>query len=259
MSQSLLVLSDLDGCLLDHHTYSYAPAVTVLERLRAASIPVVLCSSKTEAEMRPLAEEMEASPTIICENGGVICWEKGGERTVLGVDRQQILEVLTECKSRFEFESFRDLGVEGIARITGLSEDRAQKAASRHCTEPLLWHDEDNRIEEFRSTLSPHGLQLTRGGRFWHVAGPTDKGKAAAVVIDRHRAEQSAELISIGLGDSPIDESLLLASDIAVVIPAFDGSVRLEFPHRRRIVAPHPGPEGWASAMTSILDEYNLR
>ncbi|MCG6154399.1 HAD-IIB family hydrolase [Rubinisphaera margarita] len=259
MSQSLLVLSDLDGCLLDHHTYSYAPAVPLLERLRAASIPVVLCSSKTEAEMRPLAEEMEASPTIICENGGVICWEKDGERTVLGVDRQQILDVLTDCKSRFQFESFRDLGVEGIARVTGLPEDRAERAASRHCTEPLLWHDDDSRIEGFRTALTSHGLQLTRGGRFWHVAGPTDKGKAAAVVIDRHRAERDDELISIGLGDSPIDESLLLASDIAVVIPAFDGSVRLEFPHRRRIVAPQPGPDGWASSMSSLLDEYDIR
>jgi len=259
MSQSLLVLSDLDGCLLDHHTYSYAPAVPVLERLRAASIPVVLCSSKTEAEMRPLAEEMDASPTIICENGGVICWEKDGERTVLGVDRQRILDLLAECKSRFEFESFRDLGVEGIARVTGLSDDRAQKAASRHCTEPLLWHDHEDRIEEFRAALSPHGLQLTRGGRFWHVAGPTDKGKAAQVVIEKYRSTQEEPVISIGLGDSPIDESLLLVADVAVVIPAFDGSVRLEFPHSRRIVAPHPGPEGWAETVSSLLDEYNIR
>lgn len=50
IQQPLLVFSDLDGTLLDSHSYDWQPA-TWLTRLREANVPVILCSSKTSAEM----------------------------------------------------------------------------------------------------------------------------------------------------------------------------------------------------------------
>lgn len=43
--------SDLDGTLLDSHSYDWQPAAPSLSRLREANVPVILCSSKTSAEM----------------------------------------------------------------------------------------------------------------------------------------------------------------------------------------------------------------
>ena len=51
IQQPLLVFSDLDGTLLDSHSYDWQPAAPWLSRLREANVPVILCSSKTSAEM----------------------------------------------------------------------------------------------------------------------------------------------------------------------------------------------------------------
>ncbi|TWT62818.1 HAD-IIB family hydrolase [Rubinisphaera italica] len=254
MPVPMIVFTDLDGCLLNHGDYSYEPALPVLDHLQKLQIPLVLCSSKTEAEMRPLAEELDASPTIICENGGVVCWDAAGDRTVLGADREKILDVLSDCKQQYQFSSFRDLGVEGIVRATGLSIERANLAAQRYCTEPMLWEDDDARIEPFREELQKHQLQLTRGGRFWHVAGQTDKGRGAAAVYQRISDSCDKTLTSVALGDSPIDQPMLEWANIAVVVPAPDGTIRLHFEHPHKIIAAFPGSKGWAEAMTRVLD-----
>jgi len=254
MEHSLILFSDLDGCLLNHHDYSYQPAIPVLDRLRKAEIPVILCSSKTEAEMRPLARELDVSPTITCENGGVICWDEAGERTVLGASREEILDVLAACKRRYQFESFRDLGIEGIMQATGLPREKAERSADRHCTEPLLWRDDEAKIEAFRAELEAHDLRLTRGGRFWHVSGQTDKGIAAMAVKERFEKSLIRSLCAAAIGDSGIDQPMLEAADIAIVIPAPDGEVRLQFEHPLKIVANHPGSQGWAQAVSEVLD-----
>ncbi len=40
-----LVVTDLDGSLLDHHSFDYTPAQPAIATLEAAGIPLVLASS----------------------------------------------------------------------------------------------------------------------------------------------------------------------------------------------------------------------
>ena len=42
-----LIFTDLDGSLLDHHSYSFAPAVPLLAELDALGIPVIPITGKT--------------------------------------------------------------------------------------------------------------------------------------------------------------------------------------------------------------------
>ena len=49
-----IVISDLDGTLLHAQTYSFDAAQPALQRLRKERIPLVLCSSKTRAEVERL-------------------------------------------------------------------------------------------------------------------------------------------------------------------------------------------------------------
>src|SRR5262245_16745201 len=66
----LLVFTDLDGCLLDEHTYSWERARPALEALRARGVPLLLCSSKTRSEMEALARELGLAWPYVVENGG---------------------------------------------------------------------------------------------------------------------------------------------------------------------------------------------
>ena len=58
-ARRLVIFSDLDGTLLDHQTYSPAPARPALEALRARAIPLVLCTSKTRAEVERHRQDLE--------------------------------------------------------------------------------------------------------------------------------------------------------------------------------------------------------
>ena len=66
----LLVVSDLDGTLLDHTTYAFDAARAALERLRDARVPLVLCTSKTRAEVEPIRAALRNAHPFIVENGG---------------------------------------------------------------------------------------------------------------------------------------------------------------------------------------------
>ena len=69
----LLVFSDLDGSLLDIHTYEWQPAMPWLDKLQDYQVPVILCSSKSAAEMLDIQQDLglEGLP-FIAENAAVI-------------------------------------------------------------------------------------------------------------------------------------------------------------------------------------------
>ena len=252
----IAIFSDLDGCLLNKLDYSFAAAVPLLRRIRELRIPLILASSKTEGEMRGIADAMKLEDAaLICENGGVVFRSRKNanvdNKVVLGVERDRILETLRQVKSRFQFESFEDLGVEGVAHHTNLSREKAEQAIHRSCTEPLLWHDTAERIEEFRNFLAASGLSLTRGGRFWHVAGQTHKGQAMRYVLEQWFPPDT---ISIAIGDSPIDQSMLDIADYPIGIPAPDGVVHVRVDGKNSRIANKSGAAGWADTVSQVLD-----
>lgn len=71
----LLIFTDLDGTLLNSHTFEWQPAAPWLTRLHESGVPVILCSSKTAAEMLQLQTTLNLQGLpLIAENGAVINW-----------------------------------------------------------------------------------------------------------------------------------------------------------------------------------------
>ena len=56
----LLVFTDLDGSLLDPHSYSFAAALPALAALAEREVPVVPVSSKTRRELEPLRHSLDS-------------------------------------------------------------------------------------------------------------------------------------------------------------------------------------------------------
>ncbi|MGB7328637.1 MAG: HAD-IIB family hydrolase [Rubripirellula sp.] len=258
----LILVTDLDGCLLNKHDYDWSDAASTLDALRKAKIPVVMNSSKTVPEMTQFAAEFGLlGSTFVSENGSVIRWgvdvKTGGtgdlidQSEIIGASRQDILLVLKELKQRFQFRSFADLGVAGIMEQTQLSEAKARLAFDRQATEPLLWDDTDDRLGEFGSILNRHPLTFTKGGRFWHVAGHTTKGKAMQRVVQRMSVPETQTIVA-AIGDSPIDQSMLDLADVPIGIPTANG-LGVTVDPVRGIVATKQGAAGWAEAVTKLL------
>jgi mannosyl-3-phosphoglycerate phosphatase len=139
MSRVALVATDLDGTLLDRETYDFAPARPAIDALRRAGVPLVLCTSKTRAEMVPLAAAIGAAGPLVVENGGAIV-EPDGSVLVLGLTRDRLLEDLPEVAGAagVRVKSFAEMSVAEVASLTGLPEEQAALAMRREYDEPFV-------------------------------------------------------------------------------------------------------------------------
>src|SRR5512143_2726927 len=67
-----VIFTDLDGTLLHPKTYSFTEALPALELIRERGIHLVLCSSKTRAEIEVYRKRLHNEAPFIVENGGAI-------------------------------------------------------------------------------------------------------------------------------------------------------------------------------------------
>lgn len=192
IQQPLLVFSDLDGTLLDSHSYDWQPAAPWLSRLHEANIPVILCSSKTSAEMLYLQKMLglQGLP-LIAENGAVIQlaeqWQDidGFPRIISGISHGEICQVLNTLreKEHFKFTTFDDVDDATIAEWTGLSRSQAALTQLHEASVTLIWRDSDEHMAQFIARLNELGLQFMQGARFWHVLDAS-AGKRSGCQLD---------------------------------------------------------------------------
>ena len=124
--RQLLVFTDLDGTLLDHHTYRFQAASPALERLREAGIPVILNSSKTRPEMESLQQQLGIEAPFIVENGAAAIIPAGnlGKDTGLVVSfsapLEEVHDVLRSLRQEgYRFRGFMDMDAAGVAGRCG--------------------------------------------------------------------------------------------------------------------------------------------
>ncbi|MEA2120564.1 HAD-IIB family hydrolase [Halovibrio sp. HP20-50] len=265
--QPRLVVTDLDGSLLDHHSYDFTPAAPWLDQLKQVGVPVIPVTSKTRAELLPLREALGLTGTpFIAENGAVIglppgwCHARldrpgsGRDGVVIkhpGVDIGFIRARLNIWRERLDvrFSRMGEMSLQEVMDLTGLDHTRARDARQREGSEPLIWQGNDTELAAFRRALEGDGLQLTQGGRFWHVMGRSaDKGNAVEWLIQRFTALRGRHPLSLGLGDGPNDVSMLEAVDQAVVIRGCHDLV-VEPRNTSLYRTQATGPAGWAEGV----------
>lgn len=64
----IVIFSDLDGTLLDEK-YDYQKSKPIIDQLLVLNVPIVFCSSKTEAEIEFYRKELGIRDPFISENG----------------------------------------------------------------------------------------------------------------------------------------------------------------------------------------------
>ena len=252
-----LVVTDLDGTLLDHDDYGFSAAEPALRELQARGIPVVLNSSKTREEIVHLQQQMAIQGPFICENGAAIYVpdSEGQPRLFkeLALPRDQLLQELHQLRRDFgyRFSGFADIPVQQIAELTGLSLDQAKRAALRDYSEPLVWHEGAERLPLFLNQLEQRGLKAQQGGRFLAVASPCNKAAAMLLLQDWYSPGKPLQIVA--LGDSPNDCEMLEAADIAVVIRGKNLrplQLNRDGPTLRSKAS---GPAGWQEVIGELL------
>ncbi len=271
---SWIVVSDLDGTLLDHASYDFEPAREALDVLVERQIPLVLATSKTQAEVALLRRQLGVPGASIVENGGSIVIDSavrdpvsgastsagdGVESIQLGPEYAHIVQRLAQLRREFslDFAGFSDMSDEDVAKETGLDLPAARRARDRMSSEPIVWRDSEEALERFVRALDAQGFELTRGGRFFHVLGRVSKASALRVLLEaaiskRPPSEPQECQQILALGDSPNDCELLEMADVAVVVPNPAARSPLQ-PREGWRLASAPGPTGWNEAVLDVV------
>jgi mannosyl-3-phosphoglycerate phosphatase len=218
------VFADLDGTLLDHQ-YQYSETKPIVDKLTALGSSVVFCSSKTRNEIEYYRKVTGNNEPFISENGAALfipknyftfefpCKSTSRYHVLrLGTPYKKLRAMLAEIKEKTaaEIRGFGDMTLEELAYDTGLPLDLAKLAKKRE-------HDEPFRIVEgdkkgVISAIQSHGLSCIEGGRYFHLTGGNNKGKAVEV-LKRLYYQMFANVSTYAVGDGPNDLPMLAAVD----------------------------------------------
>jgi mannosyl-3-phosphoglycerate phosphatase len=248
-----LVFTDLDGTLLDHDSYSFEAARPALDLLKARGIAVILASSKTEAEMRPIADAIGISHPMIVENGaGVVGLGQNDELTAVQSSSpyNQLRQLLRDLPKELSacFEGFGDWDVARVSRETGLPPASAQLARLRRFSEPGHFTGTEAQKRALLSLLEAEGFTAAQGGRFFTLMPKTSKAERMAEVVAHYQRGIDTPVRTVALGDAPNDLAMLEAADCGIII-ANPAHAPLPVTEREKegaiLRSERPGPEGW--------------
>jgi len=269
-----IIFTDLDGTLLDQNTYSFEPAQPALSLIRQKGIPLILSSSKTRAEIEFYRVKMENNHPFVSENGAAVFVPQGYFSFPFPYDREiegsfvlelgtfylQIIEVLESIKAEtgIKITGFSDLTVEELASICGSSLKEAEFAKKREYDEAFIIEGEEREIEIVKRKIDEKGMNYVWGGRFHHILGRNDKGKADEILNELYE-NQYFSIWTIGIGDSLNDIPLLFAVDHPIFLKE-EGSPFLEALRlcQNLTIVNGTGPKAWNEAILNILEEFGI-
>lgn len=261
-SRPLVVFTDLDGTLIDHHTYETLKSIYAIQKLTAYRIPLVFCSSKTFAEQVFLQRQLDINQPFIFENGSAAAVPSGFfpeqvYRATRHEDGYNIVvfahadaSVLHPVLRQFEaIKGYADASDAELSAATGLAGDALRRARDRWFTETLLTPLSEDEAGQLNMILQPAGFVLSRGGRFYTVqSAKVNKGKAVQWMMDVFRQTAPATPCFAAVGDSPNDAPMLRVVDIPFLVQRPDKSwADMDIPDVIRIKG--VGPAGFSAAV----------
>jgi len=263
--RQIIIVTDLDGTLLDSKTYSFEEARPALELIKKKHVPLVLCSSKTQAELGVWRIRLENRHPFIVENGGGIFIPEGyfpfpvegetrnGYRVIsLGMPYAGIREQFTRLRDKLKIPvtGFGDMTPDDVAALTGLSHDEAVLAKQREYEEPFVFPGAAD--ERMLQAIEASGLRWTQG-RLFHLMGNHHKGKAVALLRTLFERARGPAIVA-GLGDSLNDLPFLLAVDHPVLVRREEGCYDPKITIPGLYCTQKIGPAGWNEAVQTVLE-----
>jgi mannosyl-3-phosphoglycerate phosphatase family protein len=269
---SAVIYTDLDGTLLDHHTYAFDEALDTIKVLKHRGIPIIPCTSKTRAETLSLMKTMGIDGPMIVENGAAIwvpldwglerpegsdsdahawCHSFGLSR---GMIRRQLAILNIEWGNRYQ--SLCELSDKQVAAVTGLDLESAARAKRRQHSETLVWLGTPADRKAFATQVEALGMCCVEGGRFVHVYASGGKAEAVSWLHHKIRRERPdlERARSLSAGDAENDVEMLEVTDLALLVRS---PVNEPPTVRRRgglVISDIAGPAGWAEGMEALIE-----
>ena len=261
-NSSLWVVSDVDGTLMDH-SYDLTPAKETIKTLQKLSIPVILCTSKTAAEVKVIRKELNLTDPYIVENGAAIYGEslqKVNGKIILGKKYETLEQILNLISKEIDYEliPLNNLADSEATELTGLKGNSLTLMRDRHWSMPFL-NPPVFLEEKINICCKKFNVNIFKGNRMSHLLSTKSNKGIAINALKEYSNIQNIEVI--GLGDSPNDLPLLLNSDIKIVIPGIDGpnlNLLNQLKDFEFILASEPNGYGWKNEINKLINKREL-
>mgnify|MGYP006307331307 CR=1 FL=1 len=191
----IVIFTDLDGTLLEHDSYSFDPASEALDLIRRNKIPLIICTSKTRKEIEAYIKKLGLLEPFISENGGGIFipkdyfgfdFQHDKEEDVykvirLGADYKELVKAIEDIRSSgIEIRAFSDMSAREIKDDCGLDIESERLAKMREFDEVFgIDPSDEKRVYDMNEKK---GFNHTKGGRYYHIMGSSDKGRAVKIL-----------------------------------------------------------------------------
>jgi mannosyl-3-phosphoglycerate phosphatase len=273
MFNNLVIFTDLDGTLLDKHTYQPGVSLVSLEKCRLLKIPVVFVSGKSRAEMELVREELNNDAPFISENGGGLYIPAKNFQAPDGASKigsywclcsneniEDVRNVFFKLvnETGFEVKTFDQITALEVSKLTGLNLEHSRLAKIREYDEVFVIIDETpEKLAVLKEKIASHGYRYAHGGHFHHIMGNFDKGQMALQVKELYlRINPSTKFAAIGDANNDLPMLKIVEYPFLVRRPddTYDESVVFE----NLNITAGIGPAGFAEAVDWLIKKFAL-
>ncbi|ABN69607.1 mannosyl-3-phosphoglycerate phosphatase family [Staphylothermus marinus F1] len=276
----IVIISDMDGCLLDK-TYDYRKSIDAIKYVLKNNILLILNSSKTRYEIEYYIKKwgLHDKTIFIVENGAAIFIPKKlvGKNSLIhnvlkkhryilidkyiiivnglktSIIEQKIADIIEETKEKILW--LKDFTPQKFSELTGLPIEQSILALKREYSylfHPLVKGEIiDNIIEEIRV----RGLNVSTGsGIIYLITGNHDKGLATKQIIEIIKEIFNKNIVTIGVGDGHNDISMLKTTDYSILLNCREDIIQ-ELSNKNNIaITCRRGPSEWLNMVRRIVE-----
>ncbi|MBL7032290.1 MAG: HAD-IIB family hydrolase [Nitrospira sp.] len=271
----LIIFTDLDGTLLNS-SYSFDKALPALKLINEKRVPLIICSSKTSAEIEVIRKNLQNHHPFVSENGGGIYIPKNSKCQIanakyaieeldkyylikIGADYADLRTALAEIRDEgFDVRGFGDMSSGEVAELTGLNESDAELAKIRQFDETFIFEGSEASVEDLKERINSRGFNYTQG-EYFHIMGNSDKGRAVEILKMLYKTED-ANVITAAFGDSLNDIEMLNNVDRSFLVQKEDGSYNRQVLDEVKgcIKVDGIGPVGWNKAVIELIGDLRI-
>ena len=214
----MVLFTNIDDVAVEGSADGDQRSVDLIGRLGRHGVAVVMCSSKTRAQIEVFQQQLSVDSPFVSEFGsaafvptGYFGFEIGGARAVegyqvceLGRPYTEIVETLRHVAHRhgIGIETLEEMSVEEVARDCGLTLLQARLAKFREYGECFKLTDcRASMQRRLFKTLESASLRCTAGDRYHHVTSAIDPHVAVARLYFLYKRAFGA-VLSVGAAEA---------------------------------------------------------
>ncbi len=233
-----MVFSHVDAVLKHPRDALFTVARNLLGQFVADDVAIVLCSSKTRAELEFIQQTLGIADPFICEHGAAsfipddyFDAEIPGARELSGYQAVEfgrtyadVVEVLrrTTGRLRIGILAFSEMSIDDVARECGLPLLQARLAKLREYEERFRVLDPDPAASHrLGKAISGSHLRCVDGDPFDYVGAPVDHRLGVNLLNGLYRGAR-ASVLTIGVTDRGGEDGLETLVDQVIEIPRED-------------------------------------